>query len=67
MTIKPADATSAPWIRIRRHIMDKIERLRGYLENDLDAIQTARIRGEINALRQLVADVDGPIVSAEEP
>lgn len=46
---------SPAWARLRRHMEAKLEQLRRQNDNDLDPIKTARLRGSIGTLKNLLA------------
>ena len=60
--IKPAkplldanDLQTAVWRKIKEHIEAKQAKARSRLENDLDPVETAKVRGELKAHRHLLA------------
>lgn len=57
------DRNGAAWLRIRRHIGNRIEKLR----DDLETPGTGEdIRGEIRGLRWLIAEVEPDLPEAPE-
>lgn len=48
----------AAWLRLRHHIMVRIEKLRDDLERPGHSESTASLRGEITALRWIIKEVE---------
>lgn len=53
------EAASAVWTRLRAYLEERLQTLRETNDNDLDQVQTARLRGEIRTIKQLL-DVGQP-------
>lgn len=60
MILTKVELQSATWIKLQEYIEEQIEALR--LKNDasLDERETARLRGQIAALKNLLAAVQPP-------
>ena len=54
-TIHSGDAQTHTWAKLKKHIGAEIEKLRARNDSDLDPIKTAALRGEIKALKNLLA------------
>lgn len=65
------DRGSATWMRISGYISKELDELQSRNEQPIDEIQTATIRGEIKALRALLAlgapDVDISVYTKSRP
>jgi hypothetical protein len=55
MKLEPHEAQTALWLKLEAHIRDRIETLRALNDGDLDQIRTARTRGRIAALKELLS------------
>ena len=53
------ESASALWARLSTHLEERLRILREKNDNPIDPIETARIRGEIKAVKQLL-DVGQP-------
>ena len=49
------DLTGDAWARLRGALADRIEHFRSMNEQDLDEVKTARVRGRIAELKELLA------------
>lgn len=59
---------SAAWTKVKRHIEQRIEDLRRKNDGDLDPDDTARLRGRIAELKNLLAAVEPPpALASDEP
>lgn len=56
------EAASAVWARIKTHLEERLRILREKNDTPLNPIETARVRGEIKAVKQLL-DVGQPPAS----
>lgn len=54
-TLTPGDLISPTWARLKRHMEARLQSLRAKNDNDLDPIATAKLRGEIKVLKNLIA------------
>lgn len=54
-TLTPGDLISPTWARLRKHMEARLQSLRAKNDNDLDPIATAKLRGEVKALKNLLA------------
>jgi hypothetical protein len=63
--LKQSDIGSATWQRIKQHIEERLNTARLKNDGELDAIQTARLRGQIAELKYL-ADLDKPDPQMED-
>lgn len=63
--LKQSDVHSATWNRIKDHVEKRLAMLRLKNDGQLDAIQTAFLRGQIAELK-LIADLDKPDPQIEE-
>ena len=54
-TLTPGDLISPTWARLRKHMEARLQSLRVKNDNDLDPIATAKLRGEVRALKNLLA------------
>jgi hypothetical protein len=48
------DFTSPIWLQVAAHCRVRIDQLRAQNEGDLDPVATAKVRGQIKALKELV-------------
>ena len=53
--LTPGDLISPTWARLRKHMEARLQSLRAKNDNDLDPIATAKLRGEIKVLKNLIA------------
>lgn len=66
-SLSPADLISPTWKRLHRHLQAEQTLLRARLENDMDPIATAKLRGEARVIRNLLAlDQPDPAIVADE-
>ena len=54
------DFQSGLWLRLKDHLRAEIDTLRRKNDGDHDPVATAAIRGEIKALKKLLALDEGP-------
>ncbi len=59
------DLHSITWSRLKKHFESRLAYLRTLNDNDLDAIATARLRGEIRAVKNSIALGESPDQSME--
>lgn len=57
--------SSAAWRTLKKKFEDRIKQLQSILEQDLDPVETARIRGGIGELRQQIEQIEKPITEFE--
>lgn len=55
MTLTPHELQSSTWKKLEAHLSERIDSLRSQNDGDLDALATARLRGRIGALKELLA------------
>lgn len=55
MRLTEQEIHSAVWIKLRDHMADRLEALRCQNDGDLDPLATARLRGRIAAIKELLA------------
>lgn len=62
------DRNSPTWRKLRDHLQDRLQSLRARNDSDLDPIQTAKLRGEIKAIRNTLAlgEIPAPAEEANE-
>lgn len=62
------DRNSPTWRKLREHLQEKLQSLRARNDSDLDAIATAKLRGEIRAIRNTLAlgEIPTPAEEADE-
>jgi hypothetical protein len=65
MKLTPQDLQSATWRKLEAHLNERLTALRAQNDGDLDAIATARIRGRIGAVREILALANAGPVQAE--
>jgi uncharacterized protein YaaR (DUF327 family) len=53
--LNPADVRSVLWQKLDDHLNERIAALQRQLEADADLIKTTRLRGRIEAYRELLA------------
>lgn len=58
--IEGVHSTDVVWRLIRKHVDKRIDALRGMLELNRPAEETASIRGQIAELRELIRTVEAP-------
>ncbi len=63
--IPGVDLTSPTWRAQKRHLVERIAELQGFLEAPSDREATATLRGQIKELRALIERVDPP--ARDEP
>jgi ribosomal protein L30/L7E len=64
LTLTHEERHSALWLKLKEHIAEQIDMLRRRNDGDFDAVTTASIRGQIRALKNLVAlETDPPTVA----
>lgn len=68
MTLTNIERSSTAWLKLRDEINNRIGLLRVKNDGDLTEVETARLRGRIAALKDLVAwgEPDQPIPVADE-
>lgn len=55
MTLTPNDRASALWLKLRAHMADRLETLRAMNDGELEPIATAKLRGRIAEVKNLLA------------
>lgn len=55
MKLTEAEKISALWIRLHAHLSEKLEIARKKNDGDLTPDQTAKLRGRISALKEILA------------
>lgn len=67
MTLSEFERHHAVWVKINKHLLDRMEILRSKNDGDLDQFETAKLRGRIAELKGLIAlGEPSPITSADE-
>jgi hypothetical protein len=68
LTLSDHDRHSALWKKLSEHLADQIRVLRAKNDGDLDLVETARLRGRISALKEIIAlgDPPSPVMVADE-
>lgn len=68
MKLTNTERSSSSWLKIKDEINERIGLLRVKNDGDLSEVETARLRGRIAALKDLVAwgEPDQPIPVADE-
>lgn len=66
MNLSPIEAHSPIWAKIKQHLQERLEVARARNDGDLDAIETARLRGRIQTLKELIALDESPVPVADE-
>lgn len=51
----PQELHSAVWIKLREHLQDRLTAMRCQNDGELDPIATARLRGRIAAIKEILA------------
>ena len=54
MRLSSHDRQSAVWVKLRKHMEAKLQALRIKNDLDLDQVATAKVRGQIQALKMLL-------------
>ncbi len=65
-TTPGVDIQSPTWRGLKRHILERIAELQGFLEAPSDPEATATIRGQIKELRALMESVEPKIIDNTE-
>ena len=61
------DRQSATWLRLKRHLEERLQKLRVKNDRDLDERVTARLRGAIEELKHLCSlDAEIPVPPPED-
>lgn len=61
------DRNGGTWTKLKRHLEEKLARLRERNDADLPELKTARIRGHIQAIQQiLLLGTDKPPIQSED-
>lgn len=55
MKLTEFDKQSSTWIKLKAHIEDQIDILRIRNDGDVDAVATAKLRGQILALKKILS------------
>lgn len=67
MNLTHVEAQSALWLKLKKHLEERLDVLRAKNDGDLDTTETARLRGRIAALKELIALEDpSPFIVADE-
>lgn len=66
--LDPRDLQSPVWGKLRRHMEAQLEKLRRDNDTDHDPVKTAKLRGRISALKNLLAlgNPQAPTMGADE-
>ena len=64
--LSDADKTTGVWLRLKTHLTDRLALLRLRNDGPLSEIETAATRGEIKAIRQIIALDAAALVTATE-
>jgi hypothetical protein len=63
--IEPHEAKTALWIKIKAHMESRLDVARKQNDSNLDAVQTANMRGRITELKSFLAlDIPPPSITA---
>ena len=54
MILTPLELQSSTWIKLSSHFRERLDQLRGQNDGDLGEVDTARLRGRILMLRELL-------------
>ena len=60
MILTPLELQSSTWIKLSGHFRARLDQLRGQNDGDLGEVDTARLRGRILMLRELL-EIGNPI------
>ena len=60
MSLTDLEKQSAVWLKLERHLNETLTSLRSQNDGDLDLTATARLRGRINAVKQILALGESP-------
>ena len=55
MKLSYSDKQSATWVKVEKYIESEIDSLRQRNDSDIDAVATARLRGQILGLKKILA------------
>lgn len=66
MKLTHEERHSALWMKLKEHLTQEIDRLRRKNDGELDEVTTSSIRGEIRALKKLVAAEEPPPKLADD-
>ena len=66
--LQHSDINSLTWLRLKKHFESRLAYLRMQNDGDLDPIATARLRGEIRAVKSSLAlgGTSDPVMEADE-
>lgn len=65
--LAPADLVSPTWHKLKKHMEARLQTLRTKNDMDMDPIATAKLRGEIRAIKNLLALSEAaPAMGADE-
>ncbi len=67
MHLQLADFQTGTWRRLAQELHDRIELSRKRNDGDLDPVATAKLRGRIKALQELIALADEARATATSP
>lgn len=61
------ETQSQLWLKLKKHMQERVDVLRAKNDGDLDTTETARLRGRIAAIKELIALEDhSPFIVADE-
>lgn len=68
MTLSDFERHSALWQKISKHLDERVQVLRARNDGDLDNIETAKLRGRIAAIKEIIAlgEEPNPVMVADE-
>lgn len=54
MKLEKIELQSAVWLKLQQHMEDRLDQLRQQNDGDLDPIATARVRGRVAMVKELL-------------
>jgi len=66
MKLTEGDKLSAVWQKLDPYLKERLATLRAQNDGELDAIATARLRGKLAAIKEILALADAGPVQAED-
>jgi hypothetical protein len=61
------DRHNATWLRLEKHLKERLENLRAHNDADLSEARTARLRGRIKEVQYLLSlGTDKPVMQSED-
>ena len=67
MNLSTYERESALWKKLEQHLNERLTTLRTRNDGELDAIETARLRGRISQVKEFLALSEAPEHIADEP